>query len=41
MEGEARYYLDSSDASIGAMGFLCGAEVSNSSFVEDRDDESR
>ena len=41
MEGEACYYLDSSCASSGAMEFLCGAEVSNSSAVEDRDDESR
>ena len=41
MEGEARYYLDSSSASFGAMGFLCGAKVSNSSVAEDWDDESR
>ena len=41
MEGEACYYLDSSSASSGAMGFLCRAEVSNSNTTEDRDDESR
>ena len=48
-EGEACYYLDSSSASSGAMEFLCGVEVSNSSAVEvlnssaakDLDDESR
>jgi len=40
MEGEVHYYLDSSNASSGAMGFLCGAEVSNSSVAEDQDDES-
>ena len=41
MEGEACYYLDSSYASSGAVEFLCGAEVSNSSAVEDQDNESR
>ena len=35
MEDEARYYLDSSNASFGAMGFLFGAKVSKSSVVED------
>ena len=41
MEGKTRYYLDSSSTSSGAMGFLCGAKVSNSRATEDRDDESR
>ena len=41
MEGKAYYYLDSSSASSGAVEFLCGAEVSNSSVAEDRDNESR
>ena len=40
-EGEACYYLDSSSASFGAMGFLYRAEVSNSNAAEDQDDESR
>ena len=35
MEDEVRYYLDSSNASFGAMGFLFGAKVSKSSVAED------
>ena len=34
MEGEARYYLDSSSTSSSAVGFLCRVKVSNSSAVE-------